>query len=107
MTFLGASRALAPCNARSTAALSGPSTTTTLLSVQQTAAPAAAMPSMLVAAAWTLFPRMPAADLIPSILMVGKRRTSGKSKRHPKPANHGAVPATMLEDANVLLLQAA
>ena len=42
-----------------------------------------------LAAAWTLFPPV-LADLMPSILMTGKRRTSGKSKRHPKPANHGA-----------------
>ena len=34
--------------------------------------------------------RLQHADLMPSILMTGKRRTSGKSKRHPKPANHGA-----------------
>lgn len=46
----------------------------------------------LAMAAWTMFPRMPTADLLPSILLVGKRRTSGKSKRMPKPANHGARP---------------
>ena len=43
------------------------------------------------AAAWTLFPAA-LADLVPGIVMIGKRRTSGKSKRHPKPANHGARP---------------
>lgn len=30
--------------------------------------------------------------LIPSLLLTGKRKTSGKSKRFPKPANHGARP---------------
>jgi len=40
-------------------------------------------------AAWTLLP-----DLMPSLLLVGKKSHRGKNKRKPKRANHGALPCS-------------
>uniref|UniRef100_A0A7S2NGJ0 Uncharacterized protein n=1 Tax=Haptolina brevifila TaxID=156173 RepID=A0A7S2NGJ0_9EUKA len=40
-----------------------------------------------ITAAFTLLP-----NLIPAILLTGKGKSSGKSKRMPKPANHGSRP---------------
>ena len=42
--------------------------------------------------AWTLLPSLQ--SLIPSILLVGKSKTSGKNKRPPKAPNHGARPCS-------------
>ena len=43
-------------------------------------------------AAWTLSQGI--SDLVPSILLVGKKSHRGKNKRMPKKANHGALPCS-------------
>ena len=43
----------------------------------------------LAITAWTLLP-----DLIPHILLVGKRTSAGKNKRYPSKANHGSRPCS-------------
>ena len=40
-------------------------------------------------AAWTLLP-----ELMPSIVLTGKKKHHGKNKRYPKAANHGARPCS-------------
>ena len=72
-------------------ALAGSSTHGAAVSTLPVLDTAARMLMPALTAAVTLLPRA-TTDLIPSILLVGKRRTSGKSKRHPKRANHGARP---------------
>ena len=71
-----------------------------LAAASSSAAPAAsapaAAPSSASALLSALLPALTAAwtlpGLIPSLLLTGKGKRSGKSKRHPKAANHGARP---------------
>ena len=50
-------------------------------------ATAALLPPLLLA--WTVLP-----GLIPSILLIGKKKHHGKNKRMPKKSNHGALPCS-------------
>jgi hypothetical protein len=68
------------------AASSLPSAGATPLSM----APSSSALGIGISAAMIMRPLL--AGLIPSLLLTGKRKTSGKSKRFPKPANHGARP---------------
>ena len=47
------------------------------------------LPPAIAVAAWTLLP-----SLIPNILLAGKSKWTGKNKRYPNKANHGAKPCS-------------